>query len=109
MKLSELKFHVDRVVSFQLPYEDPEVVIQTKLPYSSVGGTPFTKIKSSYNGFDWNQGKFFLVPEEPLSKPEEKFHDSYKSLQDKYGWLVYEKMQLEDEVKRLKKELKSFV
>ena len=45
MKFSELKRLVDL---YHRPenHEDPEVVIQIKLPYLTVGGQPFVPLKS---------------------------------------------------------------
>ncbi len=54
MKLSELKRIAERYDS--LGGEDEEVVIQIKLPYSTVGGSPFVKVKTVYSGFRLGSG-----------------------------------------------------
>lgn len=40
MKLSELKALVDRAVETSRDYEDHEVVVAVKLPYTTVGAIP---------------------------------------------------------------------
>lgn len=104
MKLSELKRLVD---SYRRPeeHEDPEVVIQIKLPYVTVGGHPFVTLKSVWNGFDWDQGKFFLVPEENLTPSDRDFAEQMKKMQDRAGWADYENRNLKAEIRRLKKQL----
>jgi hypothetical protein len=52
MQLSELKQIVDRYRREAGHYEDPEVVIAIKLPYSTVGGLPTVKVKNIQMGFD---------------------------------------------------------
>jgi len=105
MKFSELKRLVDL---HHRPdhYEDPEVVIQIKLPYVTVGGHPFVTLKSVWNGFDWDQGKFFLVPEENLTPSDRDFAEQMKKMQERAGMADYENRGLKAEIKRLKKQLK---
>ena len=105
MKFSELKRLVDL---YHRPdhYEDPEVVIQIKLPYVTVGGTPTVKVKNAQMGFDWDQGKFFLVPEENLTPSDRDFAESMKKMQEKLGWAELENRNLKADIKRLKKQLK---
>ena len=104
MKLSELKKLVERYDS--LEREDSEVVVQIKLPYSTVGGTPFVKVKTVYPGFDWDQGKFFIIPEEDVTPSDRDFAKQMKEMQDRAGWADYENRNLKSEIKRLKKQLK---
>ena len=105
MKLSELKRIVERYDS--LEREDSEVVIQIKLPYSTVGGTPFVKVKTVYPGFDWDQGKFFIIPEEDVTPGDRDFAKQMKEMQDRAGWADYENRNLKAEIKQLKKKLKT--
>ena len=104
MKLSELKRIVERYDS--LEREDSEVVVQIKLPYSTVGGSPFVKVKNVYPGFDWDQGKFFIIPEEDVTPSDRDFAKQMKEMQDRAGWADYENRNLKAEIRRLKKKLK---
>ena len=72
MKFSELKRLVD-LHHRDDHYEDPEVVIQIKLPYTTVGAHPSVPLKSVWKGFDWDAGKFILVPEENLTPSDRDF------------------------------------
>jgi hypothetical protein len=105
MKLSELKRIVERYYS--LGGEDEEVVIQIKLPYSTVGGSPFVKVKTVYSGFDWDQGKFFIIPEEDVTPSDRDFAKQMKEMQDRAGWADYENRNLKAEIRQLKKKLKA--
>lgn len=71
MKFSELKRLVD--LYYRDDYEDPEVVVQIKMPYTTVGGMPTVKIKSAQMGFDWDSGKFIFTPEEDLTPSDRDF------------------------------------
>lgn len=104
MKLSELRRLVNLYCEHRLPHEDQDVVIQVKLPYATVGGTPCVGVKNVSHGFDWDAGKFMLLTAEPLSPPDEKFHEQFKELQGKCGWLQYENRNLKAEIKRIRKE-----
>ena len=95
--------------------DDPEVVIGIKLPYSTVGGSPFTKVKSVQMGFDWDQGKFsfdwdqgkfFITPEEELTPSDRDFAKQMTEMQERAGWADYENRNLKAEIRRLKKLLK---
>lgn len=46
---------------------EPETVC-IMIDGSAIGGTPFVGIQSVVNGFDWDHGKIFIVPTEPLVK-----------------------------------------
>ena len=106
MKLSELKKYIDRHIEFMRSGEDPEVVIGIKLPYSTVGGSPFTKVKNVQMGFDWDQGKFFINPEEELTPSDRDFAKQMTEMQERAGWADYENRNLKAEIRRLKKLLK---
>ena len=83
--------------------EDPEVVIQIKLPYSTVGGSPFAKVKSVQMGFDWDSGKFFITPEEELTPSDRDFAKQMRDMQERAGNADRENRSLKAENKRLKK------
>ena len=102
MKYSELKRIID--TDFINRIDDPEVVIEIKLPYATVGCTPFVKVKTAWHGFDWEMGKFFITSEVPVTEFDDtKYGDILKNLQDKVGWQQYEISGLKSEIKRLKK------
>lgn len=105
MKLSELKKYIDRHFEYMRAGEDPEVVIQIKLPYSTVGGSPFAKVKSVQMGFDWDHGKFFIMPEEDLTPSDRDFAKQMREMQERAGWADYENRNLKAEIRRLKKKL----
>lgn len=104
MKFSELKRLVD--LYYRDMREDDEVVIQIKLPYSTVGGTPFVKVKNVQSGFDWDQGKFFVIPEEDVCPSDRDFAKQMKDMQERAGWADYENRNLKAEIRQLKKKLK---
>ena len=106
MKFSELKRLVD------LHYrdghrEDPEVVIQIKLPYSTVGGSPTVAVKTANMGFDWDSGKFIFQTEEPLTPSDRDFAKQMREMQERAGWADYENRGLKAEIRRLKKLLEA--
>jgi hypothetical protein len=104
MKLSELKRLVDHYHRDD-HYEDPEVVIQIKLPYNTVGGMPTVKVKSVQMGFDWNSGKFIITPEEDLTPSDRDFAKQMKDMQDRAGWADYENRNLKAEISKLQRKL----
>jgi hypothetical protein len=103
MKFSELKRLVD--LYYRDDYEDPEVVIQIKLPYSTVGGQPTVKVKTMNMGFDWDQGKFIITPEEDLTPSDRDFAKQMKDMQERAGWADYENRNLKAEISKLKRKL----
>ena len=105
MKFSELKRLVD-LYHRDGHHEDPEVVIEIKLPYSTVGGMPTVKIKNAQMGFDWDRGKFIFHPEEPLTPSDRDFATQMKEMQERASWADYENRNLKAEIRRLKKQLK---
>lgn len=105
MKLRELKQLVDRAVETSRDYEDHEVVIAVKLPYTTVGAIPMVAVKSVNKGFDWENGKFIIRAEEELTPSDRDFAETMKKLQDKVGWIEYENSGLKAEIKRLKKQI----
>jgi len=106
MKLSELKTLVDRAVETSRDYEDHEVMVAIKLPYTTVGAIPMVAVKSVNKGFDWENGKFIVRTEEELTPADRDFAETLKKWQDKVGWAEYENRNLKAEIRRLKKQLK---
>ena len=106
MKLSEMHrlvnvYHDEE----RMMREDPEVVIQIKLPYSTMGGQPTVRVKSLQMGFDWDAGKFIITPEENLTPADRDFAEQMRKMQDDLGWARYENRGLKAEIKKLKKQL----
>jgi hypothetical protein len=102
MKLSELHRLVE-LYHRDGHHEDPEVVVKIKLPYSTVGGLPTVKVKNVQMGFDWEQGKFIITPEEDLTLSDRDFVKQMTEMQERAGWADYENRNLKAEIKRLKK------
>jgi len=100
MKVSDLK----RLLEYAK--DDDEVMISIHLPYTTVGAIPMVAVKNAASGFDWEQGKFILHPEEKLTNFDKDFAKQMKSMQDKWGWAEYENRGLQAEIKRLRKQLK---
>ena len=105
MKFSELKRLVD-LYHRDGHYEDPEVVVQIKLPYSTVGAMPTVKVKNAQMGFDWDQGKFIFTPEEELTPSDRDFAKQMKEMQERAGWAYHENRNLKAEIRRLQKKIK---
>jgi hypothetical protein len=104
MKLSELHRLVN-VYQERMMREDPEVVVQIKLPYSTMGGQPTVPVKSLQMGFDWDHGKFIITPEENLTPADRDFAEQMRKMQDDLGWVKLENHKLKQEIKKLKKQL----
>lgn len=102
MKFSELKRLVD-LYNRDGHYEDPEVVIEIKLPYNTVGAHPAVKVKTVQMGFDWDAGKFIFHPEEPLTPSDRDFAKQMKEMQERAAMADYENRGLKAEIRRLKK------
>jgi hypothetical protein len=64
-----MKFGELRKIVKQYPKadDDLELGVSIRLPYQTVGGTPVCSVKQAWRGFDWDAGKFILVPEQPLT------------------------------------------
>ncbi len=103
MKVGELYEHIGRLVTYG--DQDATVLIQIKLPYSTVGGSPFVKVKTVQMGFDWDQGKFFIVPEEDVTPSDRDFAKQMSEMQERAGWADYENRNLKAEIRQLKKKL----
>ena len=104
MKLSELHrivnlYHRDE------HYEDPEVVILIKLPYNTVGSRPMVSVKNITMGFDWEAGKFIIMPEEDLTPSDRDFAKQMHDMQERAYKSDYENRNLKAEIRKLKKQL----
>ena len=106
MKLSEFKTKIDLYAEHISPYNDPQVVVEYKPPFTTVGGAPCVSVKGVCNGFDWNAGKFFIQTEQTLTLADGEFTEKFKKLQEDYGWALYENRKLKAEIKKLKEQLK---
>lgn len=101
MKLSEF---IELLTRYAERNEDFKVVIPV-YRVGSVGGQSFVEVNTAYPGFDWDNGKFFIVPDVQLREID---RDEIKQLQAKYdelGWKQYKIDGLKRENKRLKDEL----
>ena len=92
MKLSEFKEKIDLYASTLKPHNDPDVVVEVKMPFTTAGGTPSVNVKSIRSGFDWDNGKFFIVSEETVTLADAEFAAKFKKLQEDYGWAKIQKI-----------------
>ena len=105
MKLSELKLIIDRAGQYSRRGDDPEVVIKVTLPYSTVGGTPRVAVINAWSGFDWDAGKFYIVPEEELVPRDRDFAKQMQEMQERAGWADAENRRLKAELNQIRKQL----
>lgn len=105
MKLSEFKAKIDLYADRIKEYDDPEVVVEYKPPFTTVGGAPCVSVVRVSKGFDWDNGKFFVVTEKPLTLVDGEFTEKFKKLQDDYGWAKYENRNLKADIKKLQKRI----
>jgi hypothetical protein len=99
MKVGELKR------ALEYAKDDNEVMIAITLPYATIGAIPMVAVKNAANGFDWENGKFIIRPEENLTPSNNEFAKQMKEMQDKWGWAEYENRGLKAENNRLRKQL----
>ena len=67
MKLIKLMETInDALIHEKQNAKDIEVVIDTELPYATVGQRPSTGVKYAFMGFDWEAGQFRITPEKRL-------------------------------------------
>ena len=67
MKLKELREIVNRVYDIN-PEKNGEIkVVIPDMDRTQYGGTQYVEIDDARNGFDWDSGKFFLIPEYRIS------------------------------------------
>ena len=68
---------VKQLLSILSGLDDKEIVI--KLSQSSIGPQAFSTIKSVDIGFDWDEGKVFLIPSKNLvDKQPETWYNNHK-------------------------------
>jgi hypothetical protein len=101
MKLSELKDLIDRHMSIHSGRDDPEVVVRIHLPYTTVGGQSHSPVRTVQAGFDWDRGKFFVVPENELTPADRDFAEQMKNMQEQLGREQIENRRLKSQVRRL--------
>ena len=106
MKLSELHKLVTSLYALN-HNQDQEVVIRVKLPYSTIGGQPTVPVKSIQYGFDWDNGKFIIYPEEELTPSDRNFAEQMRKMQERAAAVDYENRGLKSEIKRLRKKNES--
>lgn len=106
MKLSKLKAIIDRSVEHMREGDDEVVMIAVKLPYTTVGSIPMVPVKYANRGFDWEQGKFILTPEENLTPSDRDFAKQMREMQERAAMADYENRNLKAEIRRLNKLLK---
>jgi hypothetical protein len=104
MKLSQLTSIIERHQSLH-QHDDLQVVIAINLPYATVAGTPWVAVKNVQMGFDWDQGKFFIFPEENLTPQDRDFAVQMRKMQERAGLAEQENRNLKAEINRLKKKL----
>lgn len=100
MKLSKL---LEMIEGFNSKILDLDVVVQIEMPFITIGPIPTAPVIGCNVGFDWNAGKFIIVPETPLMEKDVDFAEKFKALQDKAGWLEYENRNLKSQIKKLRK------
>lgn len=107
MNLKELKELVDCMYENQLRhnYPTPEgvnvgIVVKT---VGSIGGTSCVNIKNIQSGFDWDNGKLMIFPEEDLRTIKADELLALRKANEKEGWAQYENANLKREIKKLKK------
>jgi len=105
MKLSEFKQKIDLYAESIKPHNDPEVVVDYKPPFTTVGGLPCTSVTGVFKGFDWDNGKFFICTEKRLTLADNEFAEQFKKLQADYGWVKLENRNLKAEIKKLNKQI----
>lgn len=110
MELTRFLESVNRLSDPHIKGHENSVIIPIKKLFATVGGSPFVKLKCIYTGFDWDSGKIFLEPEEPLMLVSDykEAPETIRKLQEKIGWLEYEKQGLQSQIKRMKKIIKEF-
>lgn len=105
MKLGELH-RIVNLVHKPDHYMDPEVSVVIKMPYSTIGAHPMVGVKQASMGFDWENGKFMIWPEENLQQFDVDFGEQMRKMQKDLGDTLYENRGLKAEVNRLRKHLK---
>lgn len=67
MRIEEAMVHLERAINTGgSRAQGAQLVIQVQSP-GSAGATPSIPVEAVVSGIDWDAGKVFLVPEQPLS------------------------------------------
>jgi len=103
MKLTEFYETLTRYIGDRYAHEKT-VCIPHKM-VGSIGGTPVVNVKSINSGFDWDNGKFMLMPEKELRLVDADEYNRTKKHYDQLGWDIYENGNLKRENKKLKKKI----
>jgi hypothetical protein len=99
MKLSELYQIVNRSYDPSQPIQDAEVVVQVRLPFTTIGSVPAVAVTQANLGFDWESGRFLIRPAEDLAPVDRDFDEKFRELQKKVGWLELENRNLKKQLK----------
>lgn len=86
MKVKDLKALLERM------NDEDTVVILAKTLSSNIGGQSYVELKSAYAGFDWDDGKVFIVPAQPVHEIGERFEADKKrthEISEALGFLYY--------------------
>jgi hypothetical protein len=106
MTLTNFKSIIDHIFATARNPDTIQVGIQVVAP-GSVGGTPLSGLKSVVKGFDWDNNKLILSPDDPLHMISvDEIASIEKSLKDA-GWSLYEFENLKKENRRLRKLLEN--
>lgn len=55
--------------------------------FATLGGQPAVEIEQVSNGFDWDNGKHFLVPSKRLGTPDAELRGRLKKIENRLGHL----------------------
>lgn len=92
MRLSELIQRLERHICHS---EDQEVVIPVT-DHGGVGRTPAVPLESADCGIDWDKGRVFLRPRQPLSRLSREdvqaVHDSLRGAQNWHAYQAHKAM-----------------
>lgn len=83
MKLNEL---IEKLSSLQY-HDSHSVGLRIKVPYSSIGGSPFEPLIGLNVGFDWDNGRIFLTTKQDLFINLERHNKAARAMGEIYGWL----------------------
>lgn len=109
MNSEEFATRIDRVNSINSRNAEYPVVIPIKRPWTTAGGTPFIEAVNINSGFDWDNGKIFIIPKEPLMlvSDYENGPATIKKLQSDLDWALLENRRLKAKIKKYEKENKN--
>lgn len=99
MKLSELQTLVNKLYDPKYPHRDADVVIEVTMPYTTIGGTRTIGVKNFRMGFDWDNGKFIITPNEKLTFSDNEFAKQMTEMQELVSKLLFENRHLKSQLK----------